>query len=306
MPAHAAEGASFARGLGRCPVLVFSHGFGVLSRLYSGQLADLASHGYVVAAIAHTYETMATVFPDGRTLPFASEAWTAATKTEEASIAYENGRMRWWADDVRFVLDQLTREDRRPRRRAPFSRHLDLRRVGVFGHSSGGRAAALACRNDRRVKACLNQDGLAMKLPFDTAAIPGFAQPFLVFVRPPPPGRPTDEELAKMGLTWPALEALIRKLDAGQETALQTTGRGSYRVTLSMPGVSHMSFGDQPILQAADDAGRREQAVRNLETIRGYTRAFFDQSLRGARNTVLDRGSHDPTVKVESFPRRID
>lgn len=301
---HTAENASFARELGRCPVLVFSHGFGVLSRLYSGQLEDLASHGYVVAAIAHTYETMVTVFPDGRSVPFASEAWTAATKTEEASIAYGNGRMRWWADDARFVLDQLAREDRRgPPRRAPFAGHLDLRRVGVFGHSSGGRAAALACRNDRRVKACLNQDGLAMKLPFDTGTIPGFAQPFLVFVRPPPPGKPTDEELAQMGLTWPALEALIRKLDAGQEAAMQSTGRGSYRVTLSMPGVSHMSFGDQPILQAAGDPGRTEQSVRNLETIRAYTRAFFDKSLRGARNTLLDRGNFDPTVKVESFPR---
>jgi predicted dienelactone hydrolase len=42
---YAAESASFARELGRCPVLVFSHGFGVLSRLYSGQLEDLASQG---------------------------------------------------------------------------------------------------------------------------------------------------------------------------------------------------------------------------------------------------------------------
>jgi hypothetical protein len=109
-----------------------------------------------------------------------------------------------------------------------------------------------------------------------------------------------------MGLTRTTLPALLRKLDAAQDAAMQSTGRGSYRVTLSMPGVSHASFGDQPILQAGDDTGRREQAVRNLETIRAYTRAFFDQSLRGARNTLLDRASLDPTVKVESFPRRAE
>lgn len=52
---HAVENAPFARRAGPSPVLVFSHGFGNLSRTYTAQLEDLASHGYVVAAIAHTY-----------------------------------------------------------------------------------------------------------------------------------------------------------------------------------------------------------------------------------------------------------
>src|SRR5439155_4099194 len=144
---------------------------------------------------AHTYETMATVFPDGRAVPFASEPWEASRTTEESSMAYQDDRMKSWAGDIRFVIDELQREDRRRPPRAPFAGHLDLRRVGAFGHSAGGRAAALACRNDPRVRACLNQDGLARNLPFDRAAIPGFEQPFLLFTRPRPPKLPTDEEL---------------------------------------------------------------------------------------------------------------
>src|SRR5207247_10658468 len=105
--------APFAGRLGRCPVLICSHGFGVLSRTYTSQLEDLASHGYVVAAIAHTYETMATVFPDGRAVALATEPWKASQTSEEASIAYENGRMKWWADDISFVLDALEHEARR-------------------------------------------------------------------------------------------------------------------------------------------------------------------------------------------------
>src|SRR5688500_2348876 len=48
--------------------------------------------------------------------------------------------------------------------------HLDLRKVGALGHCSGGRAAAAACRDDRRFRACLNQDGLVMMQPYDRAA----------------------------------------------------------------------------------------------------------------------------------------
>jgi predicted dienelactone hydrolase len=298
---HSVENAPFARRLGRCPVLIFSHGFGVLSRTYTAQLEDLASQGYVVAAIAHTYETMATVFPDGRAVPFASEPWKASRTTEESSMAYQDDRMKSWAADIRFVLDELKREDRRRPGRAPFAGHLDLRRVGAFGHSAGGRAAALACRNDPRMRACLNEDGLARFSPFDRAAIRRLEQPFLLFVAQPPPTPPTDEELAQMGLTRSAAEALIKQLHAEQDAAMESTGRGSYRVTLAMPGISHSSFSDRPLLQAVDDPDKRQEAVRNLQTIRAYTLAFFDKSLRGARNTMLDRMQTDATIKVEPF-----
>ncbi|MCP3144937.1 alpha/beta hydrolase [Pyxidicoccus xibeiensis] len=42
---------------------------------------------------------------------------------------------------------------------ARFTGRLDLDRVGAFGHSFGGSAAAEACRTDARVKAGLNMDG---------------------------------------------------------------------------------------------------------------------------------------------------
>jgi dienelactone hydrolase len=299
---HSVENAPFARRLGHCPVLIFSHGFGVLSRTYTGQLEDLASHGYVVAAIAHTYETMATVFPDGRVVLFASEPWKASQASEESAIAYEDKRMKTWADDIRFVLDELQHQDRRRPRREPFAGHLDLRRVGAFGHSTGGRAAALSCRNDPRVRACLNQDGLARFSPFDRGSIPALNQPFFLLLAQPPRTPPTDEELARMGLTRSTAETFVKQLRAGQDAAMETTGRGSYRVTLALPGISHSSFSDRPTLLAVDDADRRQEAVRNLQTIRAYTLAFFEKSLRGTRNTLLDGMQTDAAIMVEPFP----
>jgi hypothetical protein len=106
-----------------------------------------------------------------------------------------------------------------------------------------------------------------------------------------------------MGLTRSAAEALIAQLRAGQDAAMESAGDGSYRITLATPGISHSSFTDRPLLQAVDDPDKRQEAAWNLETIRTYTLAFFDRSLCGARNTVLDRVHKDETVKVEPFPR---
>nr|WP_167527183.1 hypothetical protein [Paenibacillus cellulositrophicus] len=48
------------------PLIILSHGMGTGMVLHASQAEELASHGYVVAAIDHTYSTLATIFPDGR------------------------------------------------------------------------------------------------------------------------------------------------------------------------------------------------------------------------------------------------
>ena len=46
--------------------MVLSPGFTNSRSALTGLAEDLASHGYVVAAIDHTYESFGTEFPDGR------------------------------------------------------------------------------------------------------------------------------------------------------------------------------------------------------------------------------------------------
>jgi predicted dienelactone hydrolase len=81
-------------------------------------------------------------------------------------------------------MAELSRYDRTPSLRAPFAGHLDLSRIGVFGHSIGGMAAARACQIDYRIRACSDQDGtddLGSPFPVSTpGAIP--KQPLLLFI----------------------------------------------------------------------------------------------------------------------------
>jgi len=300
---HAQEEAVFAHGLTRRPMLIFSHGLGVLKTSYTAQLEDLASHGYVVAAIAHTYDTALVTFPDGRLVRFDQERRRANSGSEHASIQYEDGRLKVWAADIRFVIDQLTRYDREADFQAPFQGHLDLARIGALGHSSGGRAAALACQTDPRVRACLNMDGVADNLPF-YRDVQGktMTQPFLLFVRKRKNAPPSDKELRSMGYSREELPKLIESIQKKQDDLLHGMPGGCYRVTLGTAGANHMSFSDLPLLEAADDA-QYADGLRNLRIVCDYTRALFDKTLLGKRGTVLDRGSTSD-LQVEWFPPR--
>jgi predicted dienelactone hydrolase len=59
----------------RWPVLLFSHGRSFPVENYQIALEQLASQGWVIAAISHPYEEAATLLPDGTTLPFRGPTW---------------------------------------------------------------------------------------------------------------------------------------------------------------------------------------------------------------------------------------
>jgi hypothetical protein len=299
---HAIDGAPFAKTLRRCPLVIFSHGMGTVSRIYTAQLEDLASHGYVVAALTHTYDAALTLFPDGRNIVIDMAARPPQGSAEEKQIAYENQRIEWWASDIRFALDELSRINRDRSSRNPFVGHLDLTSVAAFGHSDGGEAAARACQLDSRFRACLNQDGVQCFEPFHLDSS-GWAmdQSFLLItrMRKEPP---SEKELAEMHMTLSEVQDLVATLRAAQEHALRSIGWGSYRVFLNYGATTHMSFSDLPVLQAVSPA-EAEARTRVLETILDYDRAFFDKTLRSVTKTELDDPQPSEFVdSVQKFP----
>ena len=103
------------RRAGGWPVVLFSTGYGVERQLYTGLVQDLASHGYVVAAIDHPHDAGIVSFPDGHTVSIGKvgESPNAISDALTVRIA-----------DTRYVLDALTRLNRgTPNRRV-------LRNVG--------------------------------------------------------------------------------------------------------------------------------------------------------------------------------
>jgi dienelactone hydrolase len=153
------KGAPALRTPGRLPVIVFSHGNNGHRGETTIVVQELASHGYVVVTVDHTYDAFSE-FPDGRlTVPLdmSFTPWDSA-------------------HDIRFVLDRIEdiaagRNPDAERRPLPagLGAALDLRRIGMFGWSKGATATALVMNQDRRVRAGLSFDGPMQSAPPITA-----------------------------------------------------------------------------------------------------------------------------------------
>jgi predicted dienelactone hydrolase len=290
---HTFENAEMHPSSRQYPVLVFSPGFGEYSLTYTAMLEDLASHGYVVAAIDHPYDAGCVVFSDGRSIPFAQDKWDAAKTQPNGIMEYYGARIEVWTADTRFVLDQLLRYGKTPHLRAPFAGRLDLQRIGIFGHSVGGMTAARVCELDARFHACMNQDSDYRGNPFmPISSAQNIKQPFLFFVSEHSFFKhlplPTDQQLVAQKLTRAEFDSIIQAYDKNQEEALAKMPGGSYRVAVETPGFTHRSFMDLRLLGHSDDPTEVVQHLKNLEIVRSYTRAFFDKYLMEQKDTLLD------------------
>ncbi len=210
------SGAAVAEGNGRFPIVLFSPGLGGVRTQNTAWAEELASHGYVVVALDHPYDSAAVTLADGRTVHKKIEA-TGDRATDDRRAA---GWAAVRAADLRFVLTQLTRVDR-GQGAGPLAGRLDAGRVAVTGHSIGGAAALLAARQDRRFDAVINVDGF----PRDPAPRP-FHQPVLALT----------QDVTK-DIDPDYLPRLAKTLAFSTAT--------TYR--LSVPGAVHLTFTDAPL-----------------------------------------------------------
>ena len=263
---------SDARPAGRqhsLPLVVLSPGFTNSRSTLTALAEDLASHGYVVAGIDHTYESHATAFPDGRvTTCLAREAPRRDGKEVAA------GR----AADVCFVLDELT--GTHPA--WPGAGLIDPSRMAMAGHSAGGAAAIAAMLTDSRIRAGIDMDGsTAAPIPDE-----GLARPFL-FLGKQSSYTPGSGGAVTTLRDWKLLRGAVTTWERDWELL---TG---WKRWLVVAGAVHASFTDLALLadQTGIDIGAGLSGARSLDITRAYVRAFFDQHLRGRPQALLDQPS---------------
>lgn len=167
---------------GSFPVLIFSHGYGSKATGYYALLTEIASQGYLIINMNHTYESLGVSFPDGRKkyfdYDFQKDISSGSMKVIEPVIkAFKNGLsynkrhpivkraakeyfegdiQDRWAEDMIFTIDLLEKWDTG----GWLKGKLDLDKIGVLGHSVGGGAAGNVAMKDHRVKAAVNLDGI--------------------------------------------------------------------------------------------------------------------------------------------------
>ncbi|WFR61364.1 dienelactone hydrolase family protein [Paenibacillus amylolyticus] len=131
------------------PVVLLSHGMGTSRVLQASQAENLASHGFIVVTIDHTYSTFATLFPDGRVTGYTTKMTTIDDRKQIGDI---------WTKDVEFVINQIEKLNSGAIE-SQFKGKMDLNNVGTMGHSFGGATAFNVTYLDYRIKAGVNMDG---------------------------------------------------------------------------------------------------------------------------------------------------
>jgi len=261
------------------PIILFSHGWQGFNAQNTGQALQLASNGYVVVGVQHTYGAVITVFPDGTIAPNNPSALAPdSTPTAEyEEIAHK--LVNQWAGDLGYALTFMDELNNDPD--SAFWQRLDLTRVGVYGHSTGGGAAVQFCGTDPRCKALLGMD------------------PFM---------RPVSYEVLDSDVTQPSFFMF------SQFWADDVTSRNNELFNrfyphvkdslgvISIAGTKHYDFSDLPLLSPlAPQLGLKGpiNGKRVVAIVNNYLLSFFDATLNGKSAALFDNPS--PYAEVKSL-----
>ena len=171
---------------GTFPLLVFSHGYLGSMAENSALMEQVASHGYIVASVAHPGESSNLVDGDGELIPIFPEAEEVLEEMAQSDIwnAFNRSyaeRLNWtldftvksrgvkdrfplWVDDFIAVSDALE-SGNVPLALQDVLDAADTQTLGYFGMSAGAAAAPLACHVDERCGGSVALDVLAGLAP---------------------------------------------------------------------------------------------------------------------------------------------
>ncbi|MCQ8772793.1 alpha/beta hydrolase family protein [Streptomyces telluris] len=294
---HARVDAPVARGSKALPVVLYSAGLGDPRTWNTGLAEELASRGYVVVTVDHTYDSSEVRLANGELAESALPALAGAPVTEVDAALRRAVRAR--VDDTRFVLDALGSAQWRRGLPHGLGDALDLRRVGMAGHSAGGFAAAQALHDDRRLKAGVNMDGqMDFPLPdgtgskLSTVAREGVDRPFLLLGSDGPGA-------AGNRASWASFRQHNRAWQA--ELTMAGAAHGTYTDAVSLlPALARQGALPEEDLRQGVGTVRPERAVA---ATRAYVVAFFDRFLKGRDGRLLDGPSpRFPEMRFQGSP----
>ena len=237
------------------PVLIFSHGYGGIIMQDTVLMEELASNGYIVFSISHSYEAAVTSFPDGSVIYEA---------TEEMYANLGNS-LHIWANDTTFLVDQLEIADN-PDIPSLLWDGMDLTTIGVFGHSFGGTTAEQVILEDARFDAAISFDS-----PHGGSSLTMNMTKPLMMLFGPDYGNPEMNDTI---------------FNRAEGTCYGFFVNGTRHYNFADVNIWSPVFRSFGLLGSID-------GYRMLDLLNDYVLAFFDEHLRGIISTLLDGPSLD-------------
>ncbi|MBT3669046.1 MAG: hypothetical protein HON98_12680 [Chloroflexi bacterium] len=249
------------------PVILFSHGWAGFKEQNIYQVEELASHGFIVIGVNHTYGAMMTVFPDGRYFARNRDALPEGVSEEEYTIA-SNKLVRQWADDLGFVLKEFDQINTDPS--DIFFQKMELDQVGVMGHSTGGGASTEFCFENKRCKAFLGMDPWLEPVSREKLSF-GHSEPMLLMFSDAWASVPENEG------NKPFVQIL-------------TDSSKGWTAEMVISDTMHFDFSITPVISPLTEMLGFKGSLdgdRTLEIINDYSVGFFNQFLLNEKSGIL-------------------
>ncbi len=149
--------ASIAQEIDKAPLVLIVPGRGTERFLYTTIAEELASQGFVVASVDMP-EIGYVLYQDGFTLypsdDFKTPSGMMAGPYEQVDAFFEKPTEMGY-QDLLFVINKITELNT-----YVFDNKINLRNIGVFGHSLGGRIAGELTAKSEKVKALATMEGI--------------------------------------------------------------------------------------------------------------------------------------------------
>lgn len=158
------------------PVVVISHGWKGFKNIHANLAETMASNGYIVVTIDHTYGALATEIDEDK-IVYLNRAALPRRNENPHYLKYASALVETYKGDIIETLNYLE-GIQASESGSRVSKRLNLEKIAVIGHSTGGGAAVKAALEDQRIAGVVGLD--AWVEPMDTKEIiTGLKVPYL-------------------------------------------------------------------------------------------------------------------------------
>ena len=256
------------------PIVIISHGWRGFKNLHTDFAEELASLGFIVVSIDHSYGSVATVFSEDD-ISYLNLDALPDRETNDDFLQYANQLVNTYADDVSTTLDYL--ETLNDDSTSIFNGTLDLTSIGLLGHSTGGGGDVVVALNDDRIDSVIGLDA--------------WVEPIL------------DSEISK-GLNIPSLFIRSGAWEIGfnNENLYSLVNQSSYTSEVyQIDGTTHYDFAMvymySPLTKYIGFTGDVESEYLT-DILKSMITDFFEETLKDNPNSSIDPGVWEEVIEV--------
>jgi dienelactone hydrolase len=269
-----------ATGSQKYPVVILSPGFGGSYLMNMTLAEELASHGYYVINVGHTFFNSTPTFPDGKKIELLS---MDTLKMESDYFLDEKFKTRLSTyikiqkDDILSILNELSYTLDKVHLNS-----IDLNNIACIGYSGGGATSAEICSVDSRIKAGVNINGIL----YGDAWNDTITQPFLYINADY--SDPKKAEIKMQGGQY-VIDSLMSYYNQRKLRFSENSNGDFYELTLS--NSTHQNFSDMALVNQ-DYCGKSKPKLC-LEYTYRYILLFLDRYLKAKTCDELNKSNKE-------------